>query len=91
MTIPDLFGTAGVALLVMAYFFMQSGRWAPTNIRLPLTNMCGAVLILISLMDFPNMPSILIELVWISISAYGIWKIRRDKRMLKDDAPEKKS
>lgn len=79
MTLPDLLGFCGVVLLVIAYFFMQSGRWTHTNIRLPLTNMCGAILILISLMDSPNIPSILIELVWISISAYGIWKIWRGK------------
>ena len=80
MTFPDFFGTLGVILLVIAYFFMQSGRWTHTNIRLPLTNLCGAVLILISLMDSPNMPSILIELVWIAISGYGIWKIWRSKK-----------
>ncbi len=80
MTIPDLFGTAGVCLLVMAYFFMQSGRWTHTNIRLPATNLCGAILILISLTDSPNLPSIMIECVWISISAYGIWNIRRNRR-----------
>jgi ABC-type Co2+ transport system permease subunit len=79
MTFPDFFGTLGVILLVIAYFFMQSGRWTHMNIRLPLTNLCGAVLILISLMDSPNMPSILIELVWITISGYGVWKIWRRK------------
>jgi hypothetical protein len=80
MTLPDILGTLGVALLVMAYFCMQSGKWTHDNIRLPLTNLCGAVLILISLLDSPNMPSILIEIVWISISLYGIWKIRRIKK-----------
>jgi ABC-type Co2+ transport system permease subunit len=75
-----MLGTLGVMLLVVAYFFMQSGRWTHHNVRLPLTNLCGAVLILISLMDSPNTPSILIEIVWISISLYGIVKIWRQKR-----------
>jgi ABC-type Co2+ transport system permease subunit len=79
VTIPDILGTFGVLLLVIAYFFMQSGKWKHDNIRLPLTNLCGASLILISLMDSPNMPSILIEIVWISISLYGIVKIWRQK------------
>lgn len=81
MTIFDILGTFGVVLLLLAYFCTQTGRWQHDNIRLPLTNLGGASLILVSLTKSPNIPAILMEIVWISISLYGIMKIWRQKRL----------
>ncbi len=73
----DIIGLAGVVLIVLAYFLIQSGRVSNMQLRYPLLNLIGAALILCSLLVHWNLPSFVIELIWIAISVYGILKIMR--------------
>ncbi len=77
MTIAELIGVAGVGMVVVAYFMVQSGRWTHERLALPVTNLVGALCIMVSLIEAPNLPSILIEIIWIAISLYGIWHVLR--------------
>lgn len=78
----DIIGIAGVVLILAAYFLLQSGRLTSEDLAFPVTNLIGAVLILVSLTNTFNLASFIIELAWIAISLFGIAKIllgRKDR------------
>ncbi|HEX5321035.1 MAG TPA: hypothetical protein VFW46_17875 [Stellaceae bacterium] len=67
-----LAGLAGTAMIVLVYFANQQ-RWLRSeDWRYPAANLVGSVLILLSLLDQWNTPSVVIELFWIAISLYGL-------------------
>ncbi len=76
----DIIGIIGVGLVVIAYFYVQSGKWRSDDIIFPITNLLGALAILVSLYENPNIPSIIIEFIWIGISLYGIWRIKTTEK-----------
>jgi len=67
-------GTAGVFCILLAYFLMQTGRVRSEGIKYSAINLTGAILILISLFRHWNLPSAIIQICWIIISFYGIYK-----------------
>lgn len=75
----DIVGYIGSAMIIWAYFLLQSGKVTSDDITYPLINLIGAILLMISLMVHTNMPSIIIEIFWIGISVYGVWKILKKK------------
>ncbi len=75
----DAIGLFGVGLIVLAYFCITSRRLNGEDVRYHLLNMAGAILLLISLMFNWNTPSVIIEIVWVSISGYGIWRCWRKR------------
>jgi len=71
----DLFmvsGILGAGVLVLAYFGNLQGWLASSDWRLPSVNLAGSLLILVSLYSAWNLPSVVIELFWASISLYGL-------------------
>lgn len=78
--IVDIIGTTGVALILLAYFLVQTGRKTANDMLYPVLNLVGATLLLISLMVHWNTPSVIIEIFWIAISVYGIVKILKSRR-----------
>lgn len=72
LTIPDIVGYCGVALVVGTYFLSQVGRMDSTRAPYPALNAFGAVLILFSLYYRPNPPSVVIECFWLIISIVGL-------------------
>lgn len=72
----NITGIAGTATLILAYLLLQAGKIRSDEMRYPLLNLIGAVLLLISLFRFWNLASVIIELFWIAISIYGIWKVK---------------
>lgn len=70
----DIIGFCGVFTLLAAFYLAQSGKITPSDIRSPIINLVGAVLLLISLLYHWNTASVFFELCWIAISLYGIWK-----------------
>ena len=73
-------GTLGSGLIILAYFLNQVGRLTATDIRYPLVNLIGAVLILLSLIAEWNLPTLVIESFWVVISLYGIWSYLAKRR-----------
>lgn len=80
MAFHDLLGTAGVALIVVMYFLLQSDRIAPENPHFSIWNGVGSILILISLTYEFNFAAALIEGFWLAISIYGLVRARRAVR-----------
>lgn len=72
-------GIVGIGLIIVAYFLLQTGRVKSDQILYPTLNLIGAMLHLISLYRFYNLPSVIIEFFWIAISIYGIIKVKKAK------------
>jgi len=68
----DGIGSAGVALIIVAYAAVQLRRMKPEYLSYSVMNLVGAALILVSLRYNFNMASVIIEIFWIMISLWGI-------------------
>lgn len=75
----DILGTVGVAVIIVAYFLLQTGRLRSEQLAYSVMNGIGAVLILISLCYTFNFPSFVVEFFWLLISLYGIARSLRRK------------
>ena len=72
----DLLGNTGVVMVIGTYFALQTGRMSINDRVYSLLNAMGAILILMSLMIDFNLSSFIIEIVWFSISVYGLMRRR---------------
>lgn len=70
----NIIGIIGVGLVLLAYCFLQLRKIDPKAIPFSLINLLGSILILISLLVFWNLASVIIEIAWIGISSYGLFK-----------------
>lgn len=80
MTPPDLVGYVGVALCLLAYALLQTGKVAPTAPAYSALNGFGAIGILISLWFDPNLPAIVMEGLWLLISLFGLYQALKPKK-----------
>jgi hypothetical protein len=65
-------GLVGVTIIVAAYFANQQSWLSSEDWRFPAANLVGSLLILISLFQTWNFPSVVIEVIWSAISLYGL-------------------
>ncbi len=77
MSIPDVIGLCGVALLVVTYAMLQSDRIDPKGFWYSFNNLIVAVLVSISLYYNWNTASVVIEFFWFFISLYGLVQYMR--------------
>ena len=63
----------------MGYFLLQIGRLNSSDLAYQIINLAGAVLLIISLFVHFNLGSVLIEVFWIIITIYGIYKIYKER------------
>lgn len=70
----DAVGLLGVAAILVAYALLQAGRYATRDLAYSVLNAVGAALVLVSLWFEFNLPAVVIELFWLAISVYGIWR-----------------
>ena len=68
----DIVGTAGVILIVAAYFLLQVGKMRNDALMFSVSNAVGAALIIISLLVEFNASAFLVEFFWLLISIVGI-------------------
>ena len=69
----QLIGILGCALVMAMHFTLVSHKITAKNNWYHVVNILGAVLLLISLYDKPNVGSILIEIMFIGFALYGIF------------------
>ena len=79
ITIPDLIGFLGVALLITTYAMLQLDRIDPKGFWYSFNNMIVAILVTVSLLYSFNLASMVIEVFWFSLSVFGIWNYYRKK------------
>jgi hypothetical protein len=70
-------GLVGTACFVLAYFATLQEWIAPSDWRFPAINLLGAALVLTSLIDAWNLPSVVLECFWGAISIYGLVRSAR--------------
>jgi len=76
----DFVGTAGVIMILLAYFALQIERLDPQGLAYSAANFLGAALIAVSLVFEFNFSAMLIEICWMAISLIGILRIVRGRR-----------
>lgn len=72
-----IIGLVGMALVVLAFYQTVSGKWDSQGESFNVVNLCGAVLLLISLCVHFNLGSFVIELFWIAISIKGLRQLHK--------------
>lgn len=72
-------GLVGVAILLLAYLLLSTGRMPSNSMKYQLLNFFGAWLILFSLFFHWNLASFVIEAAWIVISLIGMVQCYRSK------------
>lgn len=75
--LPTICGMIGAGMIVVAYFGNLSGWLASDDWRFPAANLAGSLMILVSLLQAWNLPSLVIELFWSMISFYGLIRCLR--------------
>lgn len=76
----DVVGTLGVGLILLCYFFIQTGKISAENPFYSILNMLGAMMILLSLYFEFNFASVLIESFWVLISLIGMYRCLVSKK-----------
>ena len=77
LTIPDVIGLIGVLLILITYGALTLEKMDSKSWLYSAGNGLGAVLILISLYYSFNLASFVIEIAWLAISLFGLWKAWR--------------
>ena len=72
ITIPDLIGFTGVALLIITYAMLQLDKIDPKGFWYSFNNLIVAILVTVSLVYTMNIASMVIEVFWFIISVYGM-------------------
>ena len=86
ITIPDLIGFIGVALLIVTYAMLQLDKIDPKGFWYSFNNLIVAILVTVSLVYTMNIASMVIEVFWFIISLYGIYAyFKRNKKMTVKD------
>lgn len=78
----DWVGLLGSAMILGAFFLLQAGRLDGNGIPYQLLNLFGASGVLVSLLGTFNVSVFLLEVAWVLVSAYGIWRtltLRKDR------------
>lgn len=75
MTLPDIGGVIGVALMLFAYAGGQIGRLDMTRLPALLMNLVGSLLVLWSLTFKFNLSAALMEGAWALVALYGLIKL----------------
>lgn len=65
-------GISGAACFIGAYFGTLQGWLDVGGWRFPAINLAGATLVLVSLIEAWNLPSVVLECFWAAISVYGL-------------------
>jgi len=70
----DILGIIGVAIILIAYLLLQLEKLSIQDWRYSAANGLGALLILVSLYFSFNLASFIIEIAWLLISIFGLFK-----------------
>ena len=81
ITIPDMIGFTGVALLIVTYALLQLEKIDPKGFWYSFNNLLVAILVTVSLVYTQNLASLVIEFFWFIISLYGIVMYFRRKKV----------
>lgn len=84
LSIFDVIGGAGVAIIIVTYLLLQTKRLDADKLLYSFLNAAGAALILVSLWFDFNLAAFIVEFFWLLISIYGIARSRFQKHATND-------
>lgn len=87
----DAVGILGAGLIVAAYFLLQVGRLDFDSLSFSVVNGAGAGGIIYSLLYDFNLSAFAIEIFWLAISLYGIFRALRLRKTSANDSKDKRS
>lgn len=74
MTFYDIVGTGGVVIILYTYAMLHLDKMSAKSLSYSILNLMGSFMILYSLFYQWNLASVIIEVAWIIISLYGLYK-----------------
>jgi hypothetical protein len=74
--ISDAVGIVGVGLVIISYFLIQLEKIKINSSFYVYSNFFGSIMLLFSLLYHWNLASVVIEILWLVISIYGIIKFK---------------
>lgn len=77
----NISGWLGVASYVYAYWLLQAQKCKHEDMIYSVLNISGALLLIISLIRFWNLPSLVGQLFWMFITIYGMYKTKVKRRI----------
>lgn len=78
----DWIGVFGTVTILLAFFWLQMGRLSGNGLAYQLLNLLGAGGVLVSLLGTFNVSVFLLEIAWMCVSAFGIWRTLRARKPL---------
>lgn len=75
--VANIIGMTGVVIVLSVYVMLQTGRISSDSLKFSILNFSGSTLILFSLLFYWNLASVVIEVVWMLTSFWGIVKARK--------------
>ena len=74
--IADIVGVFGVGFVIISFLLLQAERITSNSSFYLYSNFIGALLLLFSLYYQWNLASVIIEIMWLLISLYGIIRVK---------------
>jgi hypothetical protein len=75
--VVNVLGWAGAAALLLAYALVSTGRLPPESARFQMTNIAGALALMVNSTYFGALPSAFLNVVWIAIGIVALVRARR--------------
>ena len=79
----SIIGLIGTACICLSYFQNINGTWTHNSKGYLITNLIGAIALLISLLISFNLGSFVIEIFWITVSVFGLYKLKFPHHFIK--------
>ncbi len=76
----DFVGNVGVALVIVAYLLLQTGRVESKSLAYSASNAAGALFVLVSLAYDFNLSAFITEAFWLVLSLLGVGKALAARR-----------
>lgn len=70
--LPDVVGMIGVFCIILGFYLLQANKTTSNSLLYLYLNLMGALLLLISLLYNWNFASVVVQVMWLFISVYGI-------------------
>ncbi|MBL0000639.1 MAG: hypothetical protein IPO97_06295 [Sphingomonadales bacterium] len=73
----EIVGWAGAILILLAYILLTLGRLKAQSVAYQVMNVAGSIGFLINGWVNRALPSAALNLIWMGIGVYALWKMRR--------------
>lgn len=74
LTLIDIVGWIGGIEVLIAYWLISTKRVQETSLYYHLLNLTGAILLIINTVFIGAYPSAFVNIVWVAVAVYSIWK-----------------